>query len=187
MGFFTEEQYVRKMSDCQNCPSNNNKLWGEGSYRGGIIFLGLSPNNKEDQHKKLYVGETGRVFNKALKKVNIRLSQEWITNISTCKIDTNSKTIIHCNSGFEEELDFLWKKGYRVIVVMGRKASNVLLNTEEPIDNIRGKIYNKYKYIVVPTYHPSEIVRRGGFESDKWADWVQDIQTASDELLLEVV
>ena len=65
----------------------------------------------------------------------------------------------------------------KVIVTLGNPSTRFILNTNEGITNMRGK-WSIYKGIpVMPTYHPSYILRNGGDSSNAqkqmWSDMLE--------------
>jgi uracil-DNA glycosylase len=195
MSFFSEDRFIRQSVKCDDCPLNTHtKVWGEGGYRGGIIFLGEAPGENEDWHGRPFVGKSGRILNKALSEVGIRRFDNWVTNVLSCRPPDNNfssseaKIALkkHCNDGLYEELDFLREKGYKVIVSLGKSASSAL-DIDGRMGEIRGTVQQFYGFIVVPTYHPSYILRKGGIGKVDWYYWLEDFKKAKEELFLEVV
>ncbi|MFW6311936.1 MAG: uracil-DNA glycosylase [Nanoarchaeota archaeon] len=195
-GFFQQDQYIRKTVKCEDCPLNHRtKVWGEGSLtKGGIVFLGEAPGENEDKHGRPFVGKAGRLLNKALQEIGIRRLDNWTTNVINCRPPKNdfqateTKVALkkHCNNGLYEELDFLWEKRYKVIVPLGKNACSAF-DIEGKMSEIRGTVHTFNKYIIVPTYHPSYIGRKGGVGTVEWYYWLEDLKKVKEELLLEIV
>lgn len=197
MGFFNEEKYVRQSVKCDDCPLNyRNKVWGEGNCKGnnGLIFLGEAPGANEDKHGRPFVGRAGKILNKALKEVGIHRFRSWVTNVINCQppqnnfqaTDTKIALKKHCAEGLYEELDFLYNKGFRIIVPLGRNACGAF-DINGKMGDIRGNIYNFNKYTIIPTYHPSYIARKGGVGSVEWYYWLEDFQSATREYVIQVI
>lgn len=191
------QQYVRETVDCNNCPlSSVNRVWGRGSEQGNIIFLGEAPGQEEDQNREPFVGKAGRLLRKTLKdEVGILPSNNWLTNTINCKPPRNNfddkRTKVarkkHCNEGIYEELEFLKNSGYTVLVPLGNNALSIFDNIPQKITKVHGNVYRELGFMVIPTYHPSYILRNGGNGSNMWNIWVKDFIKIKEELLLEVV
>lgn len=186
--------YERQTVKCNGCPlANANRVWGRGNERGNIVFIGEAPGEEEDKNAEPFVGRAGKLFRKTLKEVSIRVGNNWITNVINCRPPRNNfsdkRTKIarkkHCNNGIYEELEFLKEQGYRVAVPLGNNACEAF--DLYKISKIHGNVYKMYDLIVIPTYHPSYILRNGGEGSKLWNDWVADFEKIKEELLLEVV
>jgi DNA polymerase len=58
----------------------------------------------------------------------------------------------------------------RFILLLGRIAARVMLNTEESIANIRGKIFDVFGAKAVVTYHPAALLRNPELKRSVWED-----------------
>jgi DNA polymerase len=58
-----------------------------------------------------------------------------------------------------------------VIVALGKPASHTLLATKEPISKLRGKFRDFHGIPLMPTYHPSYLLRSGGNSDSFWDVW----------------
>jgi len=195
MGLFTENVLVRKTVKCEGCPLNTQtKVWGTGSYNGGIIFLGEAPGEKEDLQGEPFVGKSGKILNRALSEIGLNRYDNWLTNVINCRPPSNNFNSVeaqtalkrHCNRGLYEELDFLREKSYKVVVPLGKNACNAL-DLFGTMGELRGTLHEFYKFIVVPTYHPSYILRKGGVGTVEWYYWLEDLKNARSEYLLDVI
>jgi len=58
----------------------------------------------------------------------------------------------------------------RVICTLGRHAYNTLLEVDAPISRIRGKMTTFRGIPLLPTYHPSYLLRSQSKITDAWED-----------------
>jgi DNA polymerase len=65
------------------------------------------------------------------------------------------------------------------IVALGKFASQTLLETKDPISKLRGRFHNFHGIPLMPTFHPSYLLRTGGNSDsfwDVWSDMTQVLQ-----------
>jgi DNA polymerase len=184
-------KFIRYFSDCDDCPLSTldtvtQEVWGEGSGKGRIAFLGEAPGYDEDRIGRPFVGKAGREgLDKVLKVVGIDRPTEWVFNLICCRPPNNQfnsymgKKAQHCcRKGFKSELVFLREHQYSVIIMMGNSAA-AQFGLKQKITSCHGRIYRDMGFILIPVYHPSYIVRS---KDDKnnfrkiWVDWVRDFK-----------
>jgi len=57
-----------------------------------------------------------------------------------------------------------------VIVALGSFAAKTLLRSEESISRLRGRIYDFHGAKLIPTFHPSFLLRSPDRKRDAWED-----------------
>ena len=190
--------FVRSESLCEECPFRGNKrVWGEGEYFGNIIICGEAPGADEDKQGRPFVGRAGKELDKALREVEIPRRNNWITNVLSCRPPENnfnhSSSVVarnKCYSGFQQEFNFLKSggkdefSGFKVIAVLGLNASRYF-GIMGSMKEIHGKEFDWCGYKVIPTYHPSYIIRSHSKEIRD--SWIKDLTTIRDTALLESV
>jgi len=71
-------------ADCKGCDlwkRGTQTVFGEGTRRSVVMFVGEQPGNEEDLTGKPFVGPAGRLFDKALEEAGIDRKQTYVTNI----------------------------------------------------------------------------------------------------------
>jgi DNA polymerase len=58
----------------------------------------------------------------------------------------------------------------RIIVALGRPASNQLLGTDAPISTLRGRFHDRNGVKVMPTFHPAYLLRDPDKKREAWND-----------------
>ena len=53
---------------------------------------------------------------------------------------------------------------------LGRFAIQTILNTQEAVNKLRGKVHNYHDTMVVATFHPSYLLRNPAAKKDAWDD-----------------
>ncbi|MDQ7784416.1 MAG: uracil-DNA glycosylase [Desulfomonilaceae bacterium] len=158
-------QAVREeLGECTRCPLHRGRthiVFGEGAPDARVLFIGEGPGADEDREGKPFVGRAGRLLTKMIEAMGCDRSDVYIANVVKCRPPGNRDPEPHereaCVSFLEAQIKAV---NPEVIVTLGRIAANVLLNTKEPLGKIRGTFQDWNGIPVMPTYHPSYLLRR---------------------------
>jgi len=171
-----------ELGDCQRCKLARGRtqiVFGEGSPQARLMFVGEGPGEEEDLQGRPFVGPAGQLLNRLITKLGLRREEVYIANIVKCRPpknrDPEADEIAAC-------LPFLVKQiasiQPRVIVTLGRPATQALLGTKAPITKVRGS-WQRYQQIpVMPTFHPSFLLR---FPRERLKTW-DDMQQVMEHL-----
>ena len=158
-------------ADCRACDlwkKGTQTVFGEGSRRVNVIFVGEQPGNEEDLTGKPFVGPAGRLFDKALEEAGIDRKQTYVTNVvKHFKWEPRGKRRIHkkpnaveiaaCRPWLESEIAVIKPD---VIVALGATAAQSLLGPQFRVTKQRGEfIPSTLAPYVMATVHPSSILR----------------------------
>jgi uracil-DNA glycosylase len=166
-----------ELGDCRRCKLAKGRtriVFGEGAPQARLMFIGEGPGREEDLQGRPFVGEAGRLLNNMLDKLGLRREEVYIANIVKCRPpgnrDPEADEIAACLPFLLKQIDSIRPL---VIVTLGRPATQTLLKTEERITKIRGnwKKYNNIK--VMPTFHPSYLLRSPRERIKTWGDMQQ--------------
>ncbi len=176
-------------SDCQACKlatTRNRVVFGEGNPDAKIFFIGEGPGRQEDDTGRPFIGRAGELLTRIIENgIGIPRSQVYIANIVKCRPTVDMKMekdrapdkeeVAACTHFLESQIDIIKPK---VIVTLGGPSTKFVLRTEEGITKIRGK-QGEYRGIpVIPTLHPSYVLRNGGDKSPLKRDVWEDIKKA---------
>lgn len=146
---------------------------GRGSRNPKIVFIGESPGNYEDRVDKPFLGDSGTMIAQILDESNISADDVRFTNSVRCfSHDGNNvptppplEARVMCSQYLVEELIEVTSDQVPVLVPIGNTATSILLGREVKITQIRGQVLTikigGIEYKVVPTIHPSMIIRGG--------------------------
>lgn len=165
------------ISLCKTCPLRDRpRVFGEYPTDGKpqMLLIGESPGSEESEQKRPFVGPAGGFLNHVLYEAEINRHRLWITNLVSCKPPENDLTSFEgeealrcCAPGFRAELAAAKKAGVRIVVPLGTKPTNAL-GISEGITRARGSVYEKNGSIILPTFHPSFILRGARKEESTW-------------------
>ncbi len=173
----TLEEIREEMGKCRRCklyPGAKQMVFGEGPPNARLMFVGEAPGAEEDLQGRPFVGTAGQLLNKLLGKLGLRREEVYITNVVKSRPpgnrDPEADEIAACLPFLEKQI-----KAIRplVIVTLGRIATHALLSTKEPLTRLRGKWQRYDRIRVMPTFHPSYLVRSPQERHKTWADMQQ--------------
>src|SRR6184192_667932 len=156
---------------CTACPlheTGTQTVFGEGTSKAEVVFVGEQPGDQEDLQGKPFVGPAGKLLDKALEDAGIDRSQVYVTNVvKHFKWQARGKRRIHqkpnwseiaaCRPWLEAELDVVEP---RVLVCLGATAAQALLGRDFRVSRQRGEPVNSdLAEHVLATVHPSSILR----------------------------
>lgn len=179
----TLEQIRKNLGDCQRCKlgaTRKNLVFGVGNPKARLVFVGEGPGADEDEKGEPFVGDAGRMLNRIITAMEIKREDVYICNVVKCRPPQNRNPegdeIAACSPFLLRQLRSVRPE---VIVALGKFASQTLLDTKEPISKLRGKFRDFHGIPLMPTYHPSYLLRTGGNSDsfwDVWGDMVQVLQ-----------
>jgi uracil-DNA glycosylase len=158
-------------ADCKACDlwkKGTQTVFGDGSRRANVLFIGEQPGNEEDLTGKPFVGPAGKLFDNALEEAGIDRKQTYVTNVvKHFKWEPRGKRRIHkkpnameiaaCRPWLEAEIALVKPE---VIVALGATAAQALLGPKFRVTKQRGQfIESALAPYVMATVHPSSILR----------------------------
>lgn len=173
---------------CQKCPnlaaSRKNVVFGVGSIDAELMFIGEAPGADEDEQGEPFVGRAGQLLTKIIQTMGLSREQVYIANILKCRPDTPGQNygnrpptpeeMERCLPYLHAQIDLIKPK---VIVALGATAVDGLFGKVPGvgISKLRGK-WREYRGIpVMPTYHPSYLLRPNpnNIKRETWEDMMQ--------------
>ena len=146
---------------------------GYGNINAKIMLLGEAPGYYEDKFGIPFVGVSGKKLNEILHLCNwTREEHVYITNIIKCRPPGNripsELEISNCKDILKEELELVKPI---LIITLGATAFSSLTNVSLSITKIRGKVLPLDNYTILPTYHPSYVLRNPDIEQEFISDF----------------
>jgi uracil-DNA glycosylase family protein len=169
---------------CELWRAATQTVFGEGTRRADVMFVGEQPGDQEDQQGKPFVGPAGKMLDKALVDVGIDRSRVYVTNaVKHFKWQPRLKRRIHqkpnwteltaCRPWLDAEIESVKP---RVIVCLGATAAQGLLGRQFRVTKQRGEpVDSPLAEIVLATIHPSAILRADDREAE-YAGFVDDLR-----------
>jgi DNA polymerase len=171
------EEIRAAMGDCRRCKlyaGRTHLVFGEGDPNARLMFVGEAPGAEEDQQGVPFVGAAGQLLNNLLSKLGLRREEVYIANLIKSRPphnrDPEPDEIAACRPFLEQQIKAIRP---RVIVILGRIAAHALLGTKEPLTRLRGHWQRYLDLRVMPTFHPSYLLRAPQERHKTWADMQQ--------------
>jgi len=157
---------------CQLSKSRTHVVFGEGDINAELMFVGEAPGAMEDSSGKPFVGRSGELLTKMIENVLLlSRSEVYITNIVKCRPRNNAEPTpaeAHTCQPYLLKQIALIKP--RIIVALGATAYHYLSGDDSNISKVRGSVLQKKEYILIPTYHPSYLLRNPSAKKDVFED-----------------
>jgi len=153
---------------CDLWKSATQTVFGEGTARARLMFVGEQPGDYEDQRGKPFVGPAGRLLEQVLEELGISRRDAYVTNaVKHFKWVREGKRRIHkkpkaseiaaCRPWLDAEIAAVKPK---VIVCLGATAAQALLGKDFRVTQRRGELMDSpLAPYVMATVHPSSILR----------------------------
>jgi DNA polymerase len=172
----TLEEIRAEMGDCRRCKlwrTRTHLVFGEGSPTAELMFIGEGPGAEEDQQGRPFVGAAGQLLNRILAKMGFSREEVYIANVVKSRPPGNREPepdeIAACLPFLKKQIEAIQP---RVIVTLGRVATQALLETSTPLTKLRGTWQSYQGIPVMPTFHPSYLLR---FPRERLKTW-EDMQ-----------
>lgn len=153
----------KEVVGCTKCKLNSTRIqtvFGEGSPEARLFFIGEGPGESEDQSGRPFVGRAGQLLTKMIGAMGLAREQVYIANIVKCRPPGNRTPapdeVEACTPYLVRQLETIRPL---VIVTLGLPATQYMLQTDQPMRSLRG-IWHQWRGIkLMPTYHPSYVLR----------------------------
>lgn len=163
------------IGDCRRC-----KLWsgrthivfGVGSPKAALMFVGEGPGRDEDLQGEPFVGRAGQLLTDIITKgMGLKREDVYIANVIKCRPPENRNPepdeVESCEPFLKKQVDLVRPK---VIVALGKFAVQTLLRSKVPITRLRGVWHDYHGIKLMPTFHPAYLLRNPGDKKLVWED-----------------
>jgi uracil-DNA glycosylase len=185
------DNLASQVSGCMLCrlaATRSQTVFGEGNPDARVMFIGEGPGSREDQTGRPFVGRAGELLTRIIESgMGISRGDVYIANIVKCRptVDQHMQRdrppdpdeVASCSPYLLKQIEIIRPE---VIVALGSPSAKFLLKTGTGITKLRGT-WGEFNGIqVMPTFHPSYLLRNGGETSplrrEVWEDIRQVMQ-----------
>jgi uracil-DNA glycosylase family protein len=157
--------------ECQAChlwKFGTQTVFGEGTRKAAIMFVGEQPGDAEDVAGRPFVGPAGKLLDRALTEAGIDRAAVYVTNVvKHFKWEPRGKRRIHkkpnageiaaCRPWLDTEVALVKP---RAIICLGATAAQALLGRQFKVTAHRGRfVPSTLAPLVMATVHPSSLLR----------------------------
>lgn len=162
---------------CQKCglgKLRNRAVPGEGGIDSGLMFVGEGPGAEENIQGRPFVGRAGQLLTRIIEAMQFSRPEVYITNIVKCQPPGNRNPLTDeveaCRPYLLRQIEIIQPA---VIVALGAVPAHFFVPGDMRISSLRGTFFDYGSIKVMPTYHPSYLVRNEGnrkLKKDVWDD-----------------
>jgi len=170
------EEAVRRCTLCPLSARRGHAVPGEGSYETPLMFVGEAPGADEDTLGRPFVGRAGQLLTKIIAAMKFKREDVYITNVVKCRPPDNRTPlrpeVEACQPYLLTQIKTIRP---RVIVSLGKTATDFFVPSSAGMTSLRGDFHDFGSIRVMPTFHPSYVMRNEGDPSIKRLVW-QDMK-----------
>jgi DNA polymerase len=136
------------------------------------MVIGEGPGADEDESGRPFVGKAGQLLDKMLASIGLsRTTNCFIANIVKCRPPQNREPTPDesgaCIRYLSAQIELVKPA---MILAVGRTAAQNLLGTSDGINKLRGRFFDFSGIPLLPTFHPSALLRDETLKRPAWED-----------------
>jgi DNA polymerase len=163
------------LGDCTRCKlhgmGRRQIVFGVGNPNAELMFVGEAPGADEDAQGVPFVGRAGQLLTKMIQAMGYQRDDVYIANVLKCRPpgnrDPQPDEVESCEPFLFRQIASVQPK---VIIALGAFAARTLLETIDPISRLRGRVFEFRGAKLIPTFHPSFLLRSPGYKREAWED-----------------
>jgi uracil-DNA glycosylase family 4 len=156
---------------CKLCSTRTQIVFGEGSESAQLMLIGDAPGESEDQSGRPFVGPAGQLLDKMIEAIGLTREQVYFANVTKCRppADRNPDfdEIESCRAFLIRQIRAL---NPSMILTLGDVATQTLLKSELSFSQLRGELLNFEDARLIPTHHPSYLLKNPSAKKEAWVD-----------------
>jgi uracil-DNA glycosylase family 4 len=177
-------QLKAKVAGCTDCKLRSGcqqTVFGVGDENADWLLVGEAPGSEEDRLGEPFVGQAGKLLDNMLAAISLSRGRNvYIANVLKCRPPGNRNPepdeVVKCSPHLLRQIGLIRPK---LILAMGRFASQALLGTDATIASLRGKVHQYAGVPLIVTYHPAYLLRNLPDKAKAWADLRFAVRTLS--------
>ncbi|MFC1568598.1 uracil-DNA glycosylase [bacterium] len=180
------QELLVQIEGCTHCALHKTRhhfVFGQGNTDANLMLIGEAPGEQEDKEGLPFVGKAGQLLDKILLSIEFDRNEVYVANILKCRPPDNRdplpEEIEHCIPHLKKQIEMIQPK---ILLVLGRIAAQTLLNTTQPLNQLRGKNHRFQDIPLLVTYHPAALLRNPEWKRSTWED-VQRLRNIYDQLV----
>jgi len=170
------EELNREILACVKCGLAQGRIQavpGEGNPKAELMFVGEGPGRDEDEQGRPFVGRAGQLLTKIIEAIDLRREDVYIANVIKCRPPENRVPhrgeVEACTPHLLRQIEIIRPK---VIVTLGKTSTEFFLpDVSGSMTSIRGRFYDWRGLRIMPTFHPSYLIRNEGNKAPKKMVW----------------
>jgi uracil-DNA glycosylase family 4 len=171
------EQIAEAVGCCTKCPlhaTRTHTVPGEGAPKARLMFVGEAPGADEDRLGRPFVGAAGQLLTQMIGAMGLEREEVFIANVLKCRPPGNRDPLEHevaaCLPFLRAQIGLIRPQ---VICSLGRHATHALLARKDSLGSLRGRFSEYHGTPLLPTFHPSYLLRTPADKALAWKDLQQ--------------
>ena len=172
---YTWESLAEAVAHCTACKLHQTRtqgVLGVGDRNADWLIIGEAPGADEDAQGEPFVGQAGKLLDAMLAAINLqRGNNVYIANVLKSRPPGNRNPepdeVAACRPYLLAQIELIRPK---LILALGRFAAQSLLDTDEAISRLRGRVHQFQNVPLVVTYHPAYLLRNLPDKARAWED-----------------
>jgi uracil-DNA glycosylase family 4 len=178
------KSFINDCRRCKLCQGRTNLVFGEGSPRARLLFVGEGPGREEDAAGRPFVGEAGKLLTRIIENgMGVKRQDVYICNVVKCRPPNNrdpeGDEIEACLPFLKKQIEII---GPEVICALGRIAAQGLMGRPFGMNRERGNWFSFMDIPVMATFHPAYLLYNPSAKRQVW----EDVQKIMNLMGLEV-
>ena len=174
------QSQVERCALCGLARTATHKVPGQGDPASPLLLIGEGPGQAEDEQGLAFVGAAGQLLTRMLAAIRLPRDRVYIANIVKCRPPRNrvptEEEARTCLLHLRMQTALIRPK---VILLLGATAARYTLDPDIRITRDRGRWTERKGVWMMPTYHPSALLRDPAKKKDAW----QDLQSLQEKLI----
>jgi DNA polymerase len=168
----TLTEAVARCTACKLSATRTQGVLGVGDRNADWLVIGEAPGAEEDAQGEPFVGQAGKLLDAMLASIGLaRGDNVYITNVLKSRPPGNRNPepdeVAACRPYLLAQIELIQPK---LILALGRFAAQSLLDTDEAIARLRGRVHHFQHVPLVVTYHPAYLLRNLPDKARAWED-----------------
>lgn len=180
------KQRVRDCTSCKLRAGCSQTVFGVGDQNADWLFVGEGPGAEEDAQGEPFVGQAGKLLDNMLMAIKLKRGKNvYIGNIVKCRPPGNrapeADEIKQCLPYLQRQIELIQP---RLIVALGKVASNTLLGKDATLASLRGTVHDYNGIPLIVTYHPAYLLRTPSEKAKAWQDLCLAVELQQERVVI---
>jgi DNA polymerase len=166
---------TRAVAECTACKLHRTRtqgVLGVGDRHAEWLIVGEAPGADEDAQGEPFVGQAGKLLDAMLAAIGLARGENvYSTNVLKSRPPGNrnpeADEIAACMPYLLSQIELIRPK---IILALGRFAAQTLLQSDETIARLRGRVHQYQGIPLIVTYHPAYLLRNLPDKARAWED-----------------
>ena len=162
---------IRDCDRCGLCFNRKTVVFGQGNINADLVFVGEGPGEEEDKTGLAFIGKAGKLLTQIIHSIGLNRESVYICNVVKCRPPGNrnptTEEMTACSPILLKQIELIKPK---LIVTLGNVATKCLVKDAVGIMKMRGKTVDFKGISLIPTFHPSYLLRNPATLSQVWSD-----------------